>query len=158
MEELWHLVVFNLAQAKWITVTSNFCMISKNSLLLSLKLVGKYLRLQYICHLFSPCSLLVAGRQIFEGNGAFLFIVGGRTQSVLIIIFHSELKEALEISTQIECRICMRQDADFRHRKRIICVGGDLWICVSWGQVAQGIVQSSFDSLQAWRLCTHSSV
>lgn len=84
----------------------------KNSLLLPVKLVSKYLRLrQYICHLFSPCSLLVAGRQIFEGNAAFLFIVGGRAQSVLIIIFHNELKEALEISTQIQCKICMRQDA-----------------------------------------------
>lgn len=87
-------------------------MILENSLLFSLKLVSKNLRVQwYICHLFSSCSLLVAGRQIFEGNGAFLFIVGGRAQSVLIIIFHNELKEALEISTQIQCNICMRQDA-----------------------------------------------
>lgn len=40
----------------------------------------------------------------FEGNGAFLFIVGGSTQSVLITIFHNELKEALELSTQILCK------------------------------------------------------
>lgn len=57
MQELGHFIVSNLTQAKWITVTSNFCMISKNYLLLSLKLVSKYLSLQrYICNLFFPCS------------------------------------------------------------------------------------------------------
>lgn len=137
MQELWHFFVFNLTQAKWITVTSNFCMISKNSLLLSLKLVSKYLRLQqYICHLFSPYSLLDAGRPDFWGKCAFLFIVDGRVKRFLIIIFHNKLKEALRVSTQISVKSVWGKM--LRHRKRIISVGGEsLNLC----QLRPGIVQ-----------------